>query len=102
MDCRGFRRRAVRGRRRTGGESRQGDQAIRLTYTDTAISETASGAEVMMTFSEFGENALMTHVPNLEGCAEGRHGGRGGSLGQYRMNGARIWHQFIAWRRCGI
>lgn len=48
-----------------------GNAWLQLTYF--GIRETASGAEVMMTYSEFGDNALMAHVPNLEGCAEGRN-----------------------------
>ncbi len=48
-----------------------GNAWLQLTYF--GIRETASGAEVMMTFSEFADNELMSHVPNLEGCAEGRN-----------------------------
>lgn len=37
------------------------------------IGETSAGAEVMMTYPEFSGNGLMTHVPNLDGCARGEN-----------------------------
>lgn len=48
-----------------------GNAWLQLTYF--GIRETASGAEVMVTHSAFEDTALMAHVPNLEGCAEGHN-----------------------------